>query len=249
MFEQAVLDNLRQRRSKWSLMGIVVQAGIVACLLLVPMVSPDVLSVILPKALIYVPARQVAPVEVEVQPASGAPSDSRSVVVTARPASKPFTAPRSYSNPVNTIIDGADFAPPVFAIGTGSAIANSAPFAGTGLAVVPSAPPPKPAPPLRKDPPAPLRVGGQVQAANILSRVNPPYPPLARQARVSGAVRLEGIIAKDGTIQQLKVLSGHPLLVPAAVEAVRQWRYRPTRLNGEPVEVIAPIEVNFILSN
>jgi periplasmic protein TonB len=75
----------------------------------------------------------------------------------------------------------------------------------------------------------------------------PVYPPLARQARIAGAVMLEGIIARDGTVKNLRVLSGHPLLAGAALEAVRQWRYRPTLLNGEPVEVIAPIAVNFVL--
>lgn len=75
----------------------------------------------------------------------------------------------------------------------------------------------------------------------------PVYPPLARQARVSGSVRLIAIIGRDGTVQQLQVVSGHPLLIGAAVEAVRQWLYHPTLLNGEPVEVICPIDVNFTL--
>jgi periplasmic protein TonB len=82
----------------------------------------------------------------------------------------------------------------------------------------------------------------------MVRRILPVYPPLAKQARVSGTVRLQGIISKEGTIQQLQVVSGHPLLVPAAIEAVKQWIYRPTLLNGEPVEVIAPIDVNFTLS-
>lgn len=67
-------------------------------------------------------------------------------------------------------------------------------------------------------------------------------------ARISGTVRLQGIIGKDGSIQQLQVLSGPPLLVQAALDAVRQWRYQPTLLNGEPVEVISPIDVIFTLS-
>jgi protein TonB len=75
----------------------------------------------------------------------------------------------------------------------------------------------------------------------------PIYPQLARQARVSGTVELVGVIAKDGTVRQLNVISGHPLLIPAAVDAVKQWTYRPTLLSGEPVEVVAPITVHFIL--
>ena len=85
-------------------------------------------------------------------------------------------------------------------------------------------------------------------AAKIVRKVIPAYPPLARQARVSGTVQLLGVIGKDGTVQQLQVISGHPLLVSAAVEAVKQWLYRPTLLNGEPVEVVAPIDVNFTLA-
>lgn len=110
--------------------------------------------------------------------------------------------------------------------------------------------PPKPAvPEPAKIPAKPTVVGGDVQFAKLLKKVIPVYPPLARQARVSGTVQLIGIIAKDGTIQQLQVASGHPLLVKAALDAVRQWIYRPTLLNGQAVEVIAPIDVIFSLSN
>ena len=93
----------------------------------------------------------------------------------------------------------------------------------------------------------PVVVTSEIQAAKIIKRVIPQYPPLAKQTRVQGTVRLTGIIAKDGTIQQLQLLSGHPLLAPVAMEAVRQWVYRPTILNGQPVEVIAPIDVTFTL--
>lgn len=103
-------------------------------------------------------------------------------------------------------------------------------------------PPPKP------HQTGPLRVGGNVQAARIVNRVQPVYPPLARQTRISGTVRLHAIIGKDGTIQQLEVLSGHPLLQQAALDAVRQWRYQPTLLNGEPVEVDTTIDVIFSLN-
>jgi periplasmic protein TonB len=110
-------------------------------------------------------------------------------------------------------------------------------------------PPPTPTVPVAKaEPREPLRVGGQIQAAKILRKVIPVYPLLARQARVSGVVHLVGVIAKDGTIERLELVSGHPLLARAAMDAVRQWVYRPTLLNGEPVEVIAPIDVIFTLN-
>lgn len=84
--------------------------------------------------------------------------------------------------------------------------------------------------------------------ANLVHRVQPAYPPLARAARIQGSVVLQAIISKTGTIQNLQALSGHPMLVPSALDAVRQWRYRPYFLNGEPVEVETQITVNFILS-
>ena len=94
----------------------------------------------------------------------------------------------------------------------------------------------------------PVVVGGAVQSAKLLKQVVPAYPPAARQLRISGTVRLLGIIARNGTIQRLQVLSGHPMLRQAALDAVSQWVYRPTILNGQPVEVEAPIDVIFTLS-
>jgi protein TonB len=110
-----------------------------------------------------------------------------------------------------------------------------------------AAPPP---PPVKEVPKTPkqIRVGGNVQAANLIKKITPQYPALAKQARIQGTVRFTAIIGKDGTIQNLTLVSGHPLLVPSATEAVKQWVYKPTLLNGEPVEVITQIDVNFTLS-
>jgi periplasmic protein TonB len=83
---------------------------------------------------------------------------------------------------------------------------------------------------------------------NLIYRVQPSYPPLARAARVQGAVQLQAVISRTGTIESLVVVSGHPMLSKAALEAVRQWRYRPYLLNNEPVEVETEITVNFVLS-
>jgi protein TonB len=111
--------------------------------------------------------------------------------------------------------------------------------------VAPQPPPPqrfKVAQPVR------IRVGGIVSAARLIYQPKPDYPELARMTRTEGAVELEAVIGKDGTIEELKVLRGHPLLVKAALEAVRQWRYQPTLLNGEPIEVVTEITVNFTLA-
>ena len=94
----------------------------------------------------------------------------------------------------------------------------------------------------------PITITSDVQAAKLIKKVQPVYPRLAIIARISGTVHLTGIIGKDGLIQQLQVIDGPPLLVQAAVDAVRQWVYRPTLLSNKPVEVIAPISVNFTLT-
>ena len=82
---------------------------------------------------------------------------------------------------------------------------------------------------------------------DLIRKVQPTYPPLARAARIQGTVVLQAVISKQGGIENLRVLAGHPMLVPAAIEAVRQWRYRPYILNNEPVEVETQITVNFAL--
>jgi len=108
----------------------------------------------------------------------------------------------------------------------------------------PPSPPPQPssivnAPPYRR--------GGILQAANLIYEVKPVYPPIARITRTQGVVVLEAMINKEGTIESLRVVSGHPLLTQAALDAVKQWRYRPTMLNGDPVDVITTVTVTFTL--
>jgi len=103
-------------------------------------------------------------------------------------------------------------------------------------------PAPAPAPNVRQ-----FRTSNMLEGS-LVRRVVPNYPPLARSARIEGPVVLFAIISKAGTIENLRVVSGHPMLVGAAIEAVRQWQYRPYILNGEPVEVETQITVNFKLS-
>jgi len=112
----------------------------------------------------------------------------------------------------------------------------------------PMHPAPVPGPPTAGAVPQRIRVGASVQQVKLIQQAPPVYPPLAKQARISGVVHLNVIIGKDGTVQNLTVASGHPLLVPAAMEAVKQWVYEPTLLNGRAVEVATQIEVNFALS-
>jgi len=105
-----------------------------------------------------------------------------------------------------------------------------------------SGPPPPPKPTASR-----IRVGGNVQAAKMLRQIQPVYPQIAKTAHVQGTVMLHAVIAKDGSVQELTYVSGPPLLMKSAMDAVRQWRYQPTLLNGEPVEVDTTISVIFTL--
>ena len=124
-----------------------------------------------------------------------------------------------------------------------------APGAGTGTlgpvmldSVAP--PPPNSDPNVKR-----LTIGGNVQQAKLISQPRPVYPPLAKQARISGVVQFQALIGIDGAVKNLQVITGHPLLVAAATEAVQQWTYQQTLLNGQPVEVLTRIDVNFTLSD
>jgi len=92
-----------------------------------------------------------------------------------------------------------------------------------------------------------IKVGGNVQAANIMQKVNPVYPPEAKAERIQGLVRFTVIVGKDGTVQNITLESGDPVLAQAAREAVQKWVYKPTLLNGDPVEVVTQVDVNFTL--
>jgi protein TonB len=93
-----------------------------------------------------------------------------------------------------------------------------------------------------------IRVGGQVMSGKLVSKVEPTYPKQAKKAHVQGTVRLEVVIGKNGEIQDIRLVSGDPVLAKAAVEAVSEWRYQPVLLNGEAVEVVTEIDINFTLT-
>jgi protein TonB len=108
-----------------------------------------------------------------------------------------------------------------------------------------------PTPPPQPPPPPFVKVSlfrvSHMEPADLVYRVNPVYPILARQAGVQGVVVLEAVISKEGAIESLRVVSGHPLLAQSAIDAVKQWRYRPLKLNLEPVEVVTTVTVTFAL--
>lgn len=166
------------------------------------------------------------------------------------PARRVFTLTAPVAIP-KTISRSADFdspAPPDTGVvgtlpGTTSA---SDPLIG----ITKGAPQPEPPPePVNTASRGPMKMGGTVAAANLIHQVQPIYPPLARSARVEGTVEFTAIIDKTGRVVNLQLLHGHPLLVHAAQDAILQWRYKPTTLNGQPVDVLTSITVHFHLSN
>jgi protein TonB len=114
------------------------------------------------------------------------------------------------------------------------------------LPVAAPPPPPPPAPPPKVAAPAgPVRVGGVVREPRVSKLVPPIYPRLARQARVAGTVVLEAVVTAEGKVAEIKLISGHPLLVQAAIDCVKQWEYEPTLLNGVATPVILTAKVHF----
>jgi protein TonB len=155
---------------------------------------------------------------------------------------------------VAVIEDPPNVAAPAPAQG-GGVPGSVGPGTGTGsspFGTVRITPPPEPQPATEKPAPKPkpiqrITVGGVVQQGKLISGPSPIYPALAKQARVSGVVRLQAVIARNGSIMDLHAVTGNPLLIPAALAAVRLWVFQPTYLNGEPVEVATDIEVKFLL--
>jgi protein TonB len=166
------------------------------------------------------PPKVQAPAVVEVPQASP---------VKARAFVPPPTQPRSVQG---AIID----APPALANGPVTPVGVNLP-----ASLAPVSPPPPGAP-------QQIRVESTLQAANLIKKVVPVYPLLAKSAGVEGMVRFTALIGKDGKIRNLKLISGPSPLVDAASEAVKRWVYRPTLLNGQPLEVITDINVNFTIS-
>lgn len=162
-------------------------------------------------------------------------------------------APVRVPERVATIVD-PDFNPVAGGDSIGVPYGTGGPAAGGNRVIEGLArnlPVPRPAPPAVSEPEKPaiqrIVVGGQVQQGKLISGPLPVYPALAKQARIAGTVLLKAVIARDGTIMDLHAVSGHPLLIPAAIAAVRQWVFQPTILNGDPVEVATEITVTFTL--
>ncbi len=245
MFEQSILAN-NSKSKPWTLaVSLVAQTSLVLLAALIPLIYTDQLPGLSKWA-----ENLVAPLP---PPAQVAPPEQQT---TSRPSSNPgvFTAPRIIPKNVAILVDDMTQLLPQM---TTDAVTGSIPGVGVPNALsqmftnvtVPKPPPqPAAAKPAKAADTAPLKVSSGVQEAKLLGRIVPIYPQIAITARIQGTVHLVGVIAKDGTIRELQVIDGSPMLVKAALDAVRQWVYKPTLLSGEPVEVIAPITVTFTLN-
>jgi len=244
MFEEMVISSRMKKTNKpWTVvLSMVFQIGFLAILILIPLIYTEALPKTMMATMLTAPPPPPPP----------PPPPAAVQVVKVKPqvhlmdAGK-LMAPKVIPKDVKIIKEEAE--PDMGSVGAVGGVPGGVAGGSMGgvlggviggLGAAP--PPPKP------KQSGPLRVGGNVQAAKIINRVQPIYPPLARQTRISGTVRLHAIIGKDGTIQSLEVVSGHPLLQQAALDAVRQWRYQPTLLNGEPVDVDTTIDVIFSLN-
>jgi protein TonB len=244
MFEQTLLTHPASARKTGALAAsFVAQMTILGVLFVGPLLYTQVLPlmVLAPEPL-FAPTRRVTP-----------PPDVPTTANPRNPSSGPsyrtFNAPATVpKGPIrNDVVVGAELIPNENVVGP---VIPELTGGRPGVNVLPEVAIPvevaktKPVPVAEA---VPTRVSGGAQAAKLITRVVPAYPPLALRMRVSGTVHLLGIIGKDGRIRDLQVLDGHPMLRQAALEAVRQWIYSPTVLSGQPVEVEAPIDVNFTL--
>ena len=242
MFDQTFVNTHAPTRRPWTVVAsLTLQTGVVGLVILLPMLHPEILR---PKPLempIYLPLRAAPQPPPELHAATRAPSSARPVFTGPPVLTMPATIPAH----VSMIADDAPSLPMIGAVSGGPYVgipgAVGLPDRIAPLSETPPAA--KPAPPA-----GPMHVSTGVQAARLIFGPKPAYPPLARAARVQGNVRLQAVIGPDGSIRNLQVISGQPLLVNAALAAVQQWRYQPTLLSGNAVEVITEIDVNFTLS-
>ncbi|MBV9765695.1 MAG: energy transducer TonB [Acidobacteriaceae bacterium] len=242
MFNQTFVDGTQKTRKPYTvLLSLALQISALCTLILIPLFYTEAL-----------PGAQLKSMLMAPPPPPRAPLPSSTAKTQTQAAIRQLhlnvlTAPRFIPNHVNRI---QEIAPAEIGVpgAVGEPDAN-----GTGVAnllwAVPNNPPPPPPPaPKPNTSRAPVKIGGVVAQANLIRQVQPVYPPLAKAARIQGTVEFAAIISKEGNIEHLELVHGHPLLVNAARDAVLQWKYRPTLLNGEPVEVSTQVVVKFTLA-
>lgn len=242
MFEQSFVAV--ERRRAWPVFASsAAQLVVLGGALLVPLVWIETIPLLRNEAPPLPPPRRPQNVKlVDAKPFRGAPAARMPLLPYAPPGHK-YTQAAMTLEPVD--IGTVDWGQSAEGIGQG--------MQGVRPLVTLTEPTPPPPPPATKPPqpaaaPTRITIGGNVIQSKLIRMVKPTYPPLAKQARIQGQVLLSAVIGREGRIQELRLVSGHPLLAPAAMVAVRQWLYSPTLLNGDPVEVLTTIEVNFTLA-
>jgi len=238
----------RGQRTCATLVAVVLQCLLVSVLILVPLWFTDVLPE--PQLVTFLVAPSPPPPPPP--PAAPAPAASKVVKVATDIVNGRLRTPTRIPEKVQ-VIKEFEPPPPVATIGgvvggvpggipggqlggVIGGIINATP----GVAAVPKLS--KPVPTVER-----VRVSQGVTKGMVVYRVEPTYPPLARQARIQGVVVLTAMIDREGNIENLQLVSGHPMLAPAAIDAVKHWRYKPFLLNGQPVEVETTVTVTFQL--
>jgi len=230
MFDDLVLSGkMKKTHKSWTvLLSTIVQSLILGVMILIPLIYTEAL----PKGMLN--TFLVAPAPPPPPPPPAAP------VKVVRPRivqPQRMVAPTVIPKKIEVVKDEA---PDIGAEGGIGVAGGTGIGAGVLGGIIGGPPPPKPVQ-------TRIRVGGNVQGAKLIRQIQPIYPQIAKTAHVSGTVLLHAIIAKDGTIQELQYISGPALLMKAAMDAVHEWRYQPTLLNGDPVEVDTQIQVVFTL--
>jgi periplasmic protein TonB len=239
MFENALASSWDEhsRRGVTTLTSFAVQALAVIVLLIVPLLRPTAIPLLRHIATpisLSQPEPEPPQIQSHTAPNSG-PHSTVADIVLRQPAQVPHQIFTAGEDPQPPIVGSGPYIPGIQGT-SGDGVPGSV---GMGLA------PTIPKPPLSVEHTVRL---SHMSEGDLVRKVLPMYPPLARSARIQGPVVLQAMISKLGTIENLRLLSGHPMLAPAAIDAVRQWRYRPYILSGEPVEVETQITVNFSLA-
>jgi periplasmic protein TonB len=242
MFEDSLIESgnkLKTKRLSTTILSFLLQVALVGVLILIPLIYTDAL----PKGNLM--TFLVAPPPPPPPPPPPAAAPPKVVKIQSEVINGQLRTPTKIPDKVQMIKE--EEAPPDLGAGVPGGVPGGIPGGSAGgviggiLSSTPTAVP-KVATPQR------VRVSTGVATGLLIRKVTPNYPQLAKQARIQGAVVLQADISKDGTIQNLQLISGHPMLAPAAIEAVKQWRYKPYLLNGEPVAVETQVVVNFSLS-
>ena len=245
MFEDSLIESggkLRTRRGRTTAFAVVLQVGIIIVMVLIPLLFTEALPRTQLMTFLVAPPPPPPPPP----PAAATPIKTVKVVQTDI-INGQLRTPTKIPEKVQMIKEEEAPPPVMSASGVVGGVPGGVPggqMGGVIGGIISSTPVavPKAATPQR------VRVSQGVSQGLLVKKVQPQYPPLARQARIQGTVMLQAEISKEGTIENLRLISGHPMLAPAAIEAVKQWRYRPYMLNGEPVAVETTVMVNFTLS-